>query len=510
MTGGRFYMKFKKMAVSIAVSAAAVSALSCTALYASAAETDGNAGIAFQMADTWNYRNAYGSTDLATFPNKTVGIQGAAYGYDTKVACTDAKIYGNGTYTVSIAASGTITQENSTLSAKKNLYILDSELGLTRNGAPWSMAANFEAADSDDIKSQSDIEWVQGGTSTGFNMLLITTDIPCDYASDKETPTVNGTKVTCTNVTAKIGSKTYTLKAATQKSDEDYLCFELISIYDDDFTGLTNVTLPSVGDKISVTFTLSGLGDHTHSYNSGKVTKAATCTAAGKKVYTCKVCGEKKTVTVSKLKHTYKTVKTVKATTKAKGYTLKKCSVCGTTTKTNYTAKLIAMSKTKVSGVKSTYAYTGKKLTPTVTVKYGKTTLKKGTDYTVTYKNNIKTGKATVTIKGKGKYTGTKTASFVIVPKKAAVSSVKSAKTKTVTVTWKKDTQASGYELVYSTSSKFSGAKKVTVSKNSTVTKTLSSLTKGKTYYVKVRSYKTISGKKYYGAYSAVKKVACK
>jgi CCR4-NOT transcriptional regulation complex NOT5 subunit len=202
--------------------------------------------------------------------------------------------------------------------------------------------------------------------------------------------------------------------------------------------------------------------------------------------------------------------KTVKPTTTSQGYTLKTCSVCGATAKTNYTAKLIAISKTTLSGVKSTYAYTGKAITPTVTVKYGSTKLTKGTDYTVSYKNNTKTGKATVTVTGKGKYSGTKTATFVIVPKAATISSAKSAKTKTVTVTWKKDTQATGYELFYSTSSKFGSAKKITVTKNSTVTKTLSSLTKGKTYYVKVRAYKTVDGKKYYGSYSAVKSVKCK
>jgi hypothetical protein len=42
--------------------------------------------------------------------------------------------------------------------------------------------------------------------------------------------------------------------------------------------------------------------------------------------------------------------------------------------------------------------------------------LKKGTDYTVPYKNNSKIGKATVTVTGEGKYEGTKTISFNIVP----------------------------------------------------------------------------------------------
>jgi hypothetical protein len=207
--------------------------------------------------------------------------------------------------------------------------------------------------------------------------------------------------------------------------------------------------------------------------------------------------------------HSYKT-KVVKPTTSSKGYTLKTCSSCGDEIKSNYTAKLIAMSKCKATISKSSYAYTGKAIKPTVTVKYGSTKLKKGTDYTVSYKNNTKTGKATITIKGKGKYSGTITKTFNIVPKKATLSSVKSPKTKTVKVTWKKDSQATGYQIVYSTSSKFKSSKTVNISKNSTTSKTISKLTKGKTYYVKVRSYKTIDGKKVYGAYSTVKKIKCK
>jgi hypothetical protein len=168
------------------------------------------------------------------------------------------------------------------------------------------------------------------------------------------------------------------------------------------------------------------------------------------------------------------------------------------------------MSKTTVRGIESIYTYTGKVITPTVTVKYGTIKLTNGTDYTVSYKNNTNTGKATVTITGKGKYSDTKTLTFIIIPKAVTLSSVKSANTKTVTVKWKKNTQATGYELLYSTSSKFGSAQKLTVTKNSTVTKTLSNLTKGKTYYVKVRAYKTVDGKKYYGSYSAVKSVKCK
>ena len=66
----------------------------------------------------------------------------------------------------------------------------------------------------------------------------------------------------------------------------------------------------------------------------------------------------------------------------------------------------------------TTMKYTGKALKPGVTVKIkvdGKTvTLVKGTDFTVTYANNVKVGTATVTVKGKGNYTGTITLTFKI------------------------------------------------------------------------------------------------
>ena len=64
--------------------------------------------------------------------------------------------------------------------------------------------------------------------------------------------------------------------------------------------------------------------------------------------------------------------------------------------------------------------YTGSALTPTVTVKDGTKTLTSGTDYTVAYSNNINAGTATVTITGKGNYTGTKTATFKIVARSIA------------------------------------------------------------------------------------------
>ncbi len=62
----------------------------------------------------------------------------------------------------------------------------------------------------------------------------------------------------------------------------------------------------------------------------------------------------------------------------------------------------------------TSYTYDGKAKTPGVTVKDGTKTLVNGTDYTVKYSNNVNVGTATVTVTGKGNYTGSKSTNFKI------------------------------------------------------------------------------------------------
>jgi len=140
-------------------------------------------------------------------------------------------------------------------------------------------------------------------------------------------------------------------------------------------------------------------------------------------------------------------------------------------------------------------------------VKYSGKTLKKGTDYTVSYGANKSTGKATVKITGKGNYTGSVTKTFYIVPKKVTLSTLK-ATTNKLTVNYKKVTGASGYQIAYQKSGSQTWTY-TTVSSQST-SKTLTKLTSKKNYKVKVRAYKTVSGKKYYGAYSTIKTITMK
>jgi hypothetical protein len=203
---------------------------------------------------------------------------------------------------------------------------------------------------------------------------------------------------------------------------------------------------------------------------------------------------------VAKHEHSYKTT-TTKATLWQYGKITKKCTICQKATITPIPLpERFTLSTTS-------YVYNGKVKTPTVTVKdaAGKT-LKKNTDYTVTYQSGRKlVGTYKVTVKMKGKYSGTKTLTFKIIPSATPVSSlVKGTKKITVNIK-KKATQITGYQVQYATSKKFTDAKTKTVSSYKTTKVTLSGLKAKTTYYVRVRVYKKVSGKTYYSGWSTYK-----
>lgn len=143
-------------------------------------------------------------------------------------------------------------------------------------------------------------------------------------------------------------------------------------------------------------------------------------------------------------------------------------------------------------------------------MKVNGTVLEENTDYKISYENNINTGKASVLIEGIGNYYGTVTKYFNIKPKAVTITSVKSPKKAQMKVTWKKDSQAGGYQIVYATDKKFTKGKKSLNMNAQKAVRTISKLSKGKKYYVKVRAYKVIDSKKVYGSYSKVKTVTIK
>ena len=169
-----------------------------------------------------------------------------------------------------------------------------------------------------------------------------------------------------------------------------------------------------------------------------------------------------------------------------------------------------SLEKAKVTGIK-TKTYTGKQIKQSkLKVTLDGVVLINKADYTVTYKNNKAAGKATLTITGIGKYTGTIEKTFKIKPKATAISSVKNSAKKTVTLKWKKAASGTGYQIQYAQKKNFKGKKTVTVSKLKTTSKKIKKLKKGKTYYFRLRVYKKVGKSKLYSKWSAVKKVKIK
>lgn len=175
--------------------------------------------------------------------------------------------------------------------------------------------------------------------------------------------------------------------------------------------------------------------------------------------------------------------------------------------------KLSALSIKKAKTVKvNNKTYTGKALKPGSKVVLNGKRLKKGVDYTITFKNNTKVGIATAVIKGIGNYSDSVTTKFNVRPKKGVIKSISSPKTRKLKLTWKKIPQADGYNIKVSTNKNFKGklTRNVYAKKNSFVKKTFAGIPSGKTYYVKVRAYKKVKGGKIFGQYSEVKTVKVK
>ena len=235
--------------------------------------------------------------------------------------------------------------------------------------------------------------------------------------------------------------------------------------------------------------------------------------------------------------------------------------------------------------------YNGTAHKPDVIVAWLENKLTEGTDYTLSYSNNVNAGTAKVTITGIGKYTGSVTTSFEIkpaspeiqaknktvdmgsgkqdimekiqtdakitcisdapgiveisgdkfIPKKPGKATIiitttgeknyfsmdlarltitvrpintqkltlKSSARGKMTVSWSTAKSVSGYEIQYSRSKNMKNARSLTM-KGKTTQVTLKNLAKKKNYYVRIRTYKTTNGKKYYSTWSTVKTVKVK
>ena len=205
--------------------------------------------------------------------------------------------------------------------------------------------------------------------------------------------------------------------------------------------------------------TVAALG---HSWDGGRVTKAATCTTAGTKTYTCTRCKKTRTETIAAISHKAVKDAAVAATCETAGKTEgSHCSVCNTVIKAQTTTAAlghdygawktikaatytepgqaervcrrnashkeyrqlpilekakIALSACSIQLSEQTYVYDGIEKTPTVTITYNEKTLTEGEDYQVYFADNVNPGTAKITVIAKtdSDYTGTATITFEI------------------------------------------------------------------------------------------------
>jgi len=147
---------------------------------------------------------------------------------------------------------------------------------------------------------------------------------------------------------------------------------------------------------------------------------------------------------------------------------------------------------------------------PTVIVKDSKGNVIAASNYTVKYSNSSskKVGEYNITISFKGIYEGTKSLKYYINPKGTSLSKLTAGK-KQFKATWKKQTtETTGYEVQYATNKSFtSGKKTVKIKKNKTTSSTVKKLKAKKKYYVRIRTFKTVNGKKLCSEWSKVKNV---
>ena len=240
----------------------------------------------------------------------------------------------------------------------------------------------------------------------------------------------------------------------------------------------TVVTVPSVtytgkAQKPAVKVTVSGKAlstdDYSVAYSNNKNAGTAKVVITGKGNYTGTVEG---TFVIKKAAQTIQ-----KQTVYAYGkYVMVKASAKGKLTYTSSDKKVATVNK------KSGFV-TAKKP--------GKVQIKVTAAATANYKK------------------GTGTITLIVVPATPTVQKVAAYKTKAIKVSYKKASGASGYQITYATNKSFKNAKSVSVSSKKT-SAVIKNLKKGRNYYVKIRSYKKIGGKKYYSVYSKVKTVKTK
>ena len=226
---------------------------------------------------------------------------------------------------------------------------------------------------------------------------------------------------------------------------------------------------------------------HIHDWSEWTVETEPTCVDEGKKTRVCNTCTKQEEAVISPTgKHTY-SKQVVLPTYDEQGYTIYTCEVCNYTYKDHYTAKLERPAEKPT--VKPTEKPTAAPTNPTAS------------NSAVTLPQSANS---------QASNTESTTSARVQKPNKTSVKKSK-AKKGSVELTWSKAKGVKGYEIQLATDKKFKKNKKTaTVKKRKTTKITVKKLKAKKKYYVRIRTYKTVNGKKVYSSWSKVKSVKTK
>ena len=154
------------------------------------------------------------------------------------------------------------------------------------------------------------------------------------------------------------------------------------------------------------------------------------------------------------------------------------------------------MSNTTITLSATSFNYTGKEIKPVVTVKYDGKALSEKTDYTVSYFDNKDIGTAKVTVTGVGRYVGSVDKSFEIKLPAVTGFAIKSKTDSSVTFSWNRNANATGYIIEKQNGAKWTQVAKIT--SNGTVTYTVSKLSVATTHTFRIKAYKTVGNSTYY------------
>ena len=226
---------------------------------------------------------------------------------------------------------------------------------------------------------------------------------------------------------------------------------------------------------------------HIHDWSEWTVETEPTCVDEGKKTRVCNTCTKQEEAVISPTGKHICSTQVVLPTYDEQGYTIYTCEVCNYTYKDDFTDKLERPAEKPT--VKPTEKPTAAPANPTAS----------NSAATLPQSANSQASNAEST-----------TSAQIQKPNKTSVKKSK-AKKGSVELTWSKTKGVKGYEIQLATDKKFKKNKKTVTIKKQKTTKTTVKKLKSKTkYFIRIRTYKTVNGKKVYSAWSKVKSVKTK